>query len=60
LGVGCSFFCGVSIVTVQAAALVLFVLYHWRMVGIEIEIFGRHEGACMRMIATGKFLSADH
>jgi len=30
------------------------------MIGIEIEIFGRHEGACMRVIETGKFLSIDH
>jgi len=60
LGVDCSFFCGVSVVTIQAAASVLFFLYHWRMVGIEIEIFGRHEGAFLLVIETGKFFSTDH
>lgn len=30
------------------------------MVGIEIEIFGRHEGAFLLVIETGKFVSTDH
>jgi hypothetical protein len=34
-------------------------LYHWRMVGIETEVFVRHEGAFLLVIETGKFLSTD-
>jgi hypothetical protein len=39
---------------------IIFFLYNWRMIGIEIEIFGRLGGACLRVIETGKFLSTDH